>query len=130
MTQTRSSQRGFTLLEILIAFVVLALVGGALMQLFQGGLQNLSAAGGYTRAALLAETTLSELRAETTINPGERSSDLGQGYRYEMVLTPYLEDGVALPGLLQADLTIHWGIAPDDRQYSLRTLLLPPGTAQ
>jgi general secretion pathway protein I len=120
-------QAGFTLLEILVAFVMLALVGGALLQLFQGGLQNLAAGDSYGRAALLAESTLSQLRAESTLATGQRSGELEPGYRYELQLTPYQEEGEVQPDLLQADLTILWGTADNDRHYSVRTLLLPPG---
>lgn len=118
-------QAGFTLLEILVAFVVLALVGGALLQLFQGGLQNLAAGEGHGRAALLAESTLSQLRAAHTLSPGEQRGELEPGYNYRLVLAPYLENGEPRPALLQADLQISWDEGA--RSYQLRTLVLPPG---
>jgi len=121
-------QRGFTLLEILVAFVVLALVGGALLQLFQGGLRNLTSGEGYSRAALLADSTLSRLRAEAVLDPGTRRGELEPGYRYSLTLSPYQEDGLAQDGLLQADLEIAWGDVDAPHSYRLRTLLLPPGT--
>lgn len=128
MISHHRAQRGFTLLEILVAFVMLALVGGALMQLFQGGLQNLTRSDDYTRAALLAESTLSELRAQASLEPGQRSGEPAPGFRYELVLTPYLDDGEPVPHLLQADLTVAWGDADQARQYRVRTLLLPRGS--
>lgn len=119
------TQRGFTLLEILVAFVVLALVGGALLQLFQGGLQNLARGDGYTQAALLAQSTLSQLRAEAALVPGQQQGELGDGYRYALELTPYqAADGEAQDGLLQADLAILWGDSDQARSYQVRTLLL------
>ena len=125
MRQSRRKQTGFTLLEILVAFVMLALVGGALLQLFQGGLQSLTASDSYGRAALLAESTLSQLRADPSVQAGQRSGELEPGYRYELQLTPYTEDGVEQPDLLQADLAILWGNTGNDRRYDVRTLLLP-----
>jgi general secretion pathway protein I len=50
--------RGFSLLEVLVAFVILALVATALFRLFGGALNNASAAGDWSRALLLAETRL------------------------------------------------------------------------
>jgi general secretion pathway protein I len=120
-------QAGFTLLEILVAFVMLALVGGALLQLFQGGLQSLSAGDNYSRAALLAESTLSQLRADPALEAGQRHGDLEPGYRYELQLTPYQENGVVLPDLLQLDLAILWGEPGSEHRYNVRTLLLPAG---
>ena len=40
--------RGFSLLEVLVAFVILALVGTALFRLFSGSLANVAAADDYT----------------------------------------------------------------------------------
>jgi len=50
--------RGFSLLEVLVAFVILSLVGTALFRLFSGALANVSAADEYTRAVLVAESAL------------------------------------------------------------------------
>jgi len=46
----RRHARGFSLLEVLVAFVILALVAGALFELFGGALRNAGAAGEWTRA--------------------------------------------------------------------------------
>jgi general secretion pathway protein I len=65
--------RGFSLLEVLVAFVILALVGTALFRLFSGSLANVAAADDYTRAVLVAESALAVAAAtqplrETTAN--------------------------------------------------------------
>ena len=51
-------QRGFSLIEVLAAFVILALVATALFQLFSGALLNASAADEWSRASLVAESRL------------------------------------------------------------------------
>jgi general secretion pathway protein I len=56
----RSSSAGFSLLEVLVAFVILALVGTALFRLFSDSLKNASAADDYSRAVLVAESALTE----------------------------------------------------------------------
>jgi len=50
--------RGFSLLEVLVAFVILSLVATALFRLFSGALNNASAADDYSRAVLVAESAL------------------------------------------------------------------------
>ena len=50
--------RGFSLLEVLVAFVILAAVATALFRLFSGALANVSAADEYSRAVLVAESAL------------------------------------------------------------------------
>ena len=54
----RASAAGFSLLEVLVAFVILSLVATALFRLFGGALNNASAADDWSRALLVAETHL------------------------------------------------------------------------
>jgi general secretion pathway protein I len=52
------AQRGFSVLEVLVAFIIVALVVTALFQLFGGALRNASGAGDWTRALLVAQSRL------------------------------------------------------------------------
>ena len=56
-------EHGFSLLEVLVAFVILSLVATALFRLFSGALVNASAADDYTHAVLVAESVLAEAAA-------------------------------------------------------------------
>jgi general secretion pathway protein I len=62
---------GFSLLEVLVAFVILALVGTALFRLFGASLNNASLADEYSRAALYAESRLAAAAVEAPLR--ERS---------------------------------------------------------
>jgi general secretion pathway protein I len=87
------ASRGFSLLEVLVAFVILALVATALFRLFGGALNNASAAGDWSRALLLAETQLalaantSPLR-ETTDQGIEKDAPLRWTTKVEPYFTP------------------------------------------
>jgi len=123
--------RGFTLLEILVAFVMLALVGGALLQLFQGGLRNIGSSADISHAALLARSKLAELQAIKTLSAGSQSGQFSDGYRWKLDLSPYTqEDGINLPEsnlhALSATLDIEW---EQDRRYRINTLLLSKSAA-
>ena len=87
---TRPRCHGFSLLEVLVAFVILALVATALFRLFSGGLVNASAAGDWSRALLLAETRL-ELAGTT--QPLREVTDRGDEddgrMQWEARVTPY-----------------------------------------
>jgi len=61
--RSASGQCGFSLLEVLVAFVILSLVATALFRLFSGALVNASAADAYTHAVLVAESALAEAAA-------------------------------------------------------------------
>ena len=57
-------ERGFSLLEVLAAFVILALVGTALFRLFSGALGNATLADEYSGATLYAESRLAAVSVE------------------------------------------------------------------
>jgi len=127
----KARQYGFTLLEVLVAFVVLALVGGMLLQLFQGGLRNIDSGRHITHASLLAKSKLTELQAITNIESGDFEGRFDETYSWRLSLEPYVQDAdvssspSGLSGL-NATLDIHWD--PDGR-YRVKTLLLSKGGA-
>ena len=65
---------GFSLLEVLVAFIIVALVVTALFRLFGGALGNASAADDWTRALLVAQSRLA-LAAST--EPLREANDAG-----------------------------------------------------
>ena len=73
-------QRGFSLLEVLVAFVILSLVATALFRLFSGALVNASAADDYTHAVLVAESALTEAAAAVPLveTTGSGSAEEGR----------------------------------------------------
>jgi general secretion pathway protein I len=82
-------QRGFTLLEVLVAFVILALSLGVIMQIFSTGMGNLSLGDEYSRATLYAQSRLAALGAEEPLAAGQTSGDFGDGYRWRVTVSPY-----------------------------------------
>jgi general secretion pathway protein I len=65
------SSRGFSLIEVLAAFVILSLVATALFRLFSASLNNASAAEGYSRAVLVAESRLEAAAAQQPLKEAE-----------------------------------------------------------
>ena len=64
------AQRGFSLLEVLVAFVILALVATALFRLFGGALGNAGIAEDASRAVLVAQSRLDAARTELRADSG------------------------------------------------------------
>lgn len=83
------SQRGLTLIEVLVAFVVLALTLGVILQIFSGGLRNARLSDAYTRALLLAESRLEAVGSEQALVPGETAGQLGEDLRWRVRIQPW-----------------------------------------
>ena len=71
--------RGFSLLEVLAAFVILALVVTALFELFSGALTNAAAADEYSRAMLVAESRLAAAASALPLVESAERGDADDG---------------------------------------------------
>lgn len=84
------NQRGFTLLEIIIALTLLSTAILALVQMFSGGLKQAAQADRYLNAVFLAEQKMAELELDS----GALESQQGEfpdsvGYLWELKIEPY-----------------------------------------
>jgi general secretion pathway protein I len=129
--------RGFSLLEVLVAFVIVALVATALFQLFGGALNSVSAADDYSRAVLLAESRLASAVVESA--PLREGGDQGASedgkYAWALRVEPYVapdttpdQEGLgqaAAVRLWRISVTVSWpGTLGNQRSVSLATVRL------
>ena len=83
-------ESGFSLLEVLVAFVILTLVAATLFKLFSGALANASAAEDYSRAVLIAESVLAETASLKPLREGTREGTADDGrIRWSARIAPY-----------------------------------------
>jgi len=75
----RGAARGFSVLEVLVAFVILSLVGTALFGLFSGALTNIGAAEDYSRAVLVADSVLADMGGTPPLREGSKSGTTEDG---------------------------------------------------
>ena len=126
--------RGFTLLELLVALTLFAVVGGSLLKLFHSGLRTARLAGDQAHAVLLARSKLTELQAYPALQPGALSGDFDEGYRWEAILVQAPDVGVTGETsrgplhLLDLVLTVSWGDGDEARSFTLHSLLLTQWT--
>jgi general secretion pathway protein I len=74
-----ASERGFTILEVLAAFVVFAVTLAALLQVFSGGLRDAQLADEYARAVMIAQSRLASYTAAEKL---EETSTSGNDERF------------------------------------------------
>ena len=130
MTATQTNkQQGFSLLEILIAFSILALSLGLLLKIFSSGVNTAMLAEDYTIAVQIAQSKMavigvaSPLRADSGIENDK--------YKWLVEVSPYpfnpehidlTELSVAL---VKVKVIVSWGDgSTDDRHVELTTLKL------
>jgi general secretion pathway protein I len=83
--------RGFSLIEVLAAFVILAVVATALFRLFSASLNNASAAEEWSRALQVAESQLeSAAVAQPLREAADRGTDETGHVRWETRVTLYV----------------------------------------
>ena len=115
----RHRQRGFTLIEVMAAFAVFALLFGVTLQILSTSLSNTRRSGDLTMAALWAQSVLDVAGVENMIEPGRSSGSLDERFRWHMEVTEeqmFDEQGLEaaeLPiALYRIVLEVEWGENP------------------
>lgn len=122
-------QQGFTLLEILLAFVVFALSFAVVMQVVSSSLRNTRLSKDLTQAALYAQSKMDLLGIDGPIEEGSSSGDFNDRYRWEIQVELYeADDGRGLNqelipvDLYQVDMTVYWRQANNEQNTTFTTL--------
>lgn len=135
----RGRARGFTLIEIVVAFVILALGLGIAMQIATGAMRNSRRAAERTDAALYAQSLLDSVGVGERLEEGETSGEFGDAYRWTLAVETYeiesdaavpLEPGLAPVQLYRLELVVTWGRdrAQQEAHFvTLRALTPDPG---
>lgn len=130
-TSKIKKQLGFSLLEILIAFSILALSLGILLKIFSGGVNTAMVAEDYTIAVQIAESLMAKTGSEIPLKDHQSSGVENEKYHWSMIVSPFFLSGTSfdpknVPAqLYKINVTVNWGDgASDDRQIQLTTLKL------
>lgn len=110
------AQRGFTLLEVIVAFGVLALALTLLLGTLSGATRQVRDADLSARAALHAQSLLDDVGIGERVQPGRSSGQFEDGrFRWDMTVEPWQDpDAPAVsdpgePRLFRLALGVRWG---------------------
>ncbi|ANG63776.1 hypothetical protein A8C75_15700 [Marinobacterium aestuarii] len=124
--QGAGRQHGFTLLEVLVAFVILALSLGVILQIFSLTMRTTGSASAQQQALLLAESRLAELSTLNELRSGRDQGPIDERFdwssRVERFAFPDQELAVEsfwVP--YKIDVTVHWD---GNQELTLTTLRL------
>lgn len=82
-------QRGFSLLEVLVAFAILSLTLGMLLQVFATALRNTALSEEYTQAVLHAESMLAALDTQQSLSEGIAEGQIDDTFAWRLEVTPW-----------------------------------------
>lgn len=130
-------QRGYTLIEVVVAFALLAAALTLLLGTLSGAARQVRGSADAGRAALYAQTVMAQVGVGEPLKPGTRNGEFEDGlYRWSVDVQRWndparpadaLRDPAA-PQLLEVRLGIEWGDGGPRQRLLLRTLrLVLPG---
>jgi type II secretion system protein I len=116
---------GFTLLEVLIATLLVGTVFVAVVGLLSQSLRNVDRMKPHERALLHAQEKMSEVLLREELEPGMVSGEWEDGYRWQVRITssqpnPALQN--ASFDLFQVHVQISWDQRETPKAYSVQTV--------
>jgi general secretion pathway protein I len=122
-----SRAKGFSLIEVVVAFAILALSLGVLYQIFASSTRQAALARDYGRALALADAKLAEAGITSVLAPGAQSGESEGGLRWqrsvEVALEPS-EPAQKSPLLYRVTVEVRWKRDGAERSVTLGTLRL------
>lgn len=125
----RRLSRGYTLIEVLVAFMILALALTVLLRIFSGGVRSIGVTSDYAEAVLIGESRLATAGIDDTLAPGETSGVEGDGFHWTRRVTRY-EPAVNYATHVEGTraylvtVTVTWPNGDKERSIDLSTVKL------
>src|SRR5690348_6533175 len=115
---------GFTLIEILVAFVIAVLFLGAFYEIFSTSIRGAATSEAYSDAVLIAESTL-DSASKSQLTPRESTDEMG---RYKVQTSVDARPDLTHPGVAvmpyQIRVRVAWREGLRERSVTLSTLRL------
>jgi general secretion pathway protein I len=119
-----------SLIEVLVAFTVMAIGLGGIYQVVGAGLKAAQRGDEYSRALLVARTQLARVGIDTSPDLGRSSGTVDEVFRWVADVTPYLpgteelDFTEAVVDAVEVRLEVSWGNASEERGVVLNTVRL------
>ncbi len=125
----RQRSRGYSLIEVLVAFMIMALALTVLLRIFSGGVRNVAVSSDYAQAVLIAESRLATAGIDDTLAPGETDGVENGRFHWSRVVTEYepaFDYRSAVRGLraYRVEVSVTWPNGDKERRIALSTVKL------
>jgi general secretion pathway protein I len=125
----RTLSKGFTLIETLVAMMLLAISLVVILQLFSGGLRSGKMADDYTRAIFYAREKMEEYLLADDFQEGIFEGTFDENYRWLVdikLVKPEDEDAdeekPLLVDLFNVDVQVFWPVGGREKNFQISTL--------
>ena len=127
--RTKRLVKGYTLIEVLIAMMILALALTVLMRIFSGGLRSIAVSADYAHAVLLAEAQLAAAGSSEALVPGDTYGNDDDKFRWTRTVAAYVPNEFTekekLPvAAYQVTVVVEWPNSGRTRRLNLSTIKL------
>ena len=128
--QGRQSSSGFTLLEVMLAFVIFALSFATVLEIMAGSMRNVRRASDDTQVALFAQSIMDQVGIEIPLEEGGFSGVEMDRFEWQLDIYPYdsgddyTQELAELSGveLYQVALDIDWETGRRERTTHFSTM--------
>lgn len=121
-------QGGFSLLEILIAFSILAFSLGILLNIFSGGLRRTLVSEEYQQAVTIAQSILAQVGIDEELQEGEKQGEVREKYQWTQSIQVFGDEELDPETMditpYQVTVIVEWQAGTNNRQVELITLRL------
>jgi len=108
--------KGFSLLEILVAFSIMAVAITIVLRIFSSGLTNAALTEEYCIGVQIAESLMASTGVVTSLQPGETSGSVGDKYDWLVVIKAVTQSSAgnqsgndAPPNMFSVNVRVFWG---------------------
>jgi prepilin-type N-terminal cleavage/methylation domain-containing protein len=122
--EDNNADRGFTLIEVLVAVVLLGIAVTIVLQLFSANVRAIATSEDYIYASAKAEAKMREVLDNDEISEISFSEVTDDGYRMDVSIAEVLHERTEnlQVRLLEVDLTVSWTQGAHEKSLTLRTM--------
>jgi len=113
---------GFTLIEVLVAFTILAVSIGALLVAFSGGIRNTALTQDYTQAVIIANSRLAESGLIHSLSPESIFEGVEGKFQWQKIINLADMQPIDSWQLYHVTIMVSWKTLNGQRSFELKSL--------
>ncbi len=131
-----AEDRGFSLMEVLVAMMILGIAFSTLFGLISGSLRNVDRIQEHGKIVRFGQMKMNELVLQINqgASPQQLSGSFGEKYRWRASMEPFaaLESPTSTPGysLVRLHLSVIWTGRSGENQFKLETVTWFPASTE